>query len=131
MHARLAIAVLAAVGLVSGGTLGARNNRNLETANPVRPLPAPPLGLDNLDNLPSALAPERVRLWRWPFYDTRLSADGTVSCASSHVPDLAFSHGRRFPPGTGGQAGLRKTPFFINAAHALVPNRFGWDGRAA
>src|SRR3954470_19463089 len=131
MHARLAIAVLAAVGLVSGDTLGARNNRSLETANPVRPLPTPPLGLDNLDNQPSAVAPERVRLGRWLFYDTRLSADGTVSCATCHVPDLAFSNGTRFALGTGGHAALRKTPSFINAAHALVPNRFGWDGRAA
>ena len=90
---RLKIAVLAAVGLVSGDTLGARNNRNLETANPVRPLPTPPLGVDNLDNLRSALAPERVRLGRWLFYDTRLSADGTVSCATCHVPDRAFSNG--------------------------------------
>jgi len=131
MHGRLAIAVLAAAGLVTGATLGARNDRNLETANPVRPLPTPPLGLDNLDNLPSAPAPERVRLGRWLFYDTRLSADGTVSCATCHVPERAFSSGTRFARGTAGQAGLRKTPSFINAAHALVPNRFGWDGRAA
>jgi cytochrome c peroxidase len=27
--------------------------------------------------------------------------------------------------------GIRKTPSFINAAQAFVPNRFGWDGRAA
>ena len=127
MHARLAIAVLAAAGLVTGATLGARNDRNLETANPVRPLPTPPLGIDNLDNLPSAPAPERVRLGRWLFYDTRLSADGTVSCATCHVPDRAFSNGTRFARGTGGHAGLRKTPSFINAAHAFgaEPVRLG------
>src|SRR3954453_6862584 len=130
MHARLAIAVLAAVGLVSGDTLGARNNRSLETANPVRPLPTPPLGLDNLDNQPSAVAPERVRLGRWLFFDTRLSADGTVSCATCHVPGRAFSNGKRFASGGGGPAGVRKTPSFINAAHAFVRNRFGWDGHA-
>lgn len=131
MHARFAIAVLAAAGLVTGATLGARNDRNLETANPVLPLPTPPLGVDNLDSLSTAPEPERVRLGRWLFYDTRLSADGTVSCATCHVPDRAFSNGARFARGTGGHAALRKTPSFINAAHALVPNRFGWDGRAA
>src|SRR6476620_10505887 len=132
MHARFAIVLLAALGLVSGDVLTARNGRSsLEAANPVRPSPKPPLGIDCLDDLPSAPAPERVRLGRWLFYDTRLSADGTVSCATCHVPDRAFSNGTRFARGTGGHAGLRKTPSFINAAHALVPNRFGWDGRAA
>ena len=36
---------------------------------------------------------ERVRLGRWLFYDTRLSADGTVSCATCHLPARAFSNG--------------------------------------
>jgi cytochrome c peroxidase len=131
MHPRLAIAVLAAVGLVTGDTLGARKDLDLEAANPVRPLPTPPLGVDGLDDLPSPPAPERVRLGRWLFYDTRLSADGTVSCATCHVPDRAFSSGTRVALGTGGHALLRKPPSLINAAHAFVPNRFGWDGRAA
>ena len=75
--------------------VGVPNDRNLEAANPVRPLPAPPVGFNGLDDLPSPPVPERVRLGRWLFYDTRLSADGTVSCATCHVPDRAFSNGRR------------------------------------
>jgi cytochrome c peroxidase len=131
MHARLVIAVLAAVGLITADRLVARDDWNLEAANPVRPLPMPPAGVDSIEDLPSPPAPERVRLGRWLFYDTRLSADGTVSCATCHVPDRAFSNGTRFALGTGGHAGRRKTPSFINAAQAFVPNRFGWDGRAA
>jgi cytochrome c peroxidase len=130
MHARFAIVVLAAVGLVNGDALGARNDRNLETANPLRALPPSPLGLDSLDELPSPPAPERVRLGRWLFYDTRISADGTVSCATCHEPERAFSNATRFARGTGGHAGVRKTPSFINSAHAFRPSRFGWDGRA-
>src|SRR4051812_9124618 len=99
MHARLAIAVLATVGLVTGDTLSGRDAPKLEAANPVRPLPTPPLGIE-MDDLPGAPAPERVRLGRWLFYDTRLSADGTVSCATCHVPDRAFSNGTRFALGT-------------------------------
>ena len=79
MHARFTIGLLAALGLVSGAALTARNNRSLEAANPVRPSPRPPLGIDGLDELPSPPAPERVRLGRWLFYDTRLSGDGTVA----------------------------------------------------
>ena len=89
------------------------------------------LTVERLDQLSSPPAPERVRLGRCLFYDVRLSADGTVSCATCHVPDLAFSNRSRFAPGTGGQIGFRKTPSFINAAHAFVPNRFGWDGHAS
>jgi cytochrome c peroxidase len=131
MHARFAIALFAALGLGSGVARTARNYRDLEAVNPIRPLPTPPLGVDGLDDLPSRPAPERVRLGRWLFYDTRLSADGTVSCATCHVPARAFSNETRVATGAGGHTGVRKTPSFINAAQAFVPNRFGWDGRAA
>src|SRR4051812_5017938 len=130
MHARLAVAFLAALGLVNANAPTPSHNENLEADNPVRALPRPPLGVDGLDDLPSRPAPERVRLGRWLFYDTRLSADGTVSCATCHVPERAFSNGTRFGRGVGGHAGVRKTPSFINAARAFVPNRFGWDGHA-
>src|SRR3954468_13153438 len=121
MHARVAIAVLGAVGLVTGDALGARNHRNLEAANPVRPLPTPPLGVDSLDDLPRRPAPERVRLGRWLFYDTRLSVDGTVSCATCHAPDRAFSNGTRFALGTGGHVGFAKPPRFIHRAQRFWP----------
>src|SRR3954451_18277580 len=130
MHARLAIALLAALGLVNANALTGPNSGKLEADNPLRALSPPPLGIDRLEALPSPPAPARVRLGRWLFYDTRLSADGTVSCATCHVPERAFSNGTRFAIGVGGHAGVRKTPSFINAAQALVVNRFGWDGHA-
>ena len=131
MKVRVALALFAVVSLVSGFTGAPRNDPGLEAANPVRPLPAPPLGINRLDDSPNPPAPERVRLGRWLFYDTRLSADGTVSCATCHVPERAFSNGTRFARGMGGHAGRRKTPSFVNAAHTFVRNRFGWDGHAA
>src|SRR4051812_36174648 len=130
MHARLAIAVLAVLGLVTANASTAPHNGNLEVDNPVRALPPPPLGIDALDHLPRPPAPERVRLGRWLFFDTRLSADGTVSCATCHVPERAFSNGARFAKGVGGHAGIRKTPSFVNAALAFGPSPFGWDGHA-
>src|SRR5687768_17472989 len=63
-----------------------------ELENPVVPLPAGPLGTEiDLAALPDPPTPERVRLGRWLFYDTRLSADNTVACASCHRPQHAFS----------------------------------------
>lgn len=75
-------------------------------------------------------APARARLGRWLFYDTRLSADNTIACASCHRPEYAFSEPTPVSTGIHGQKGGRKAPSFINQAVTLSP-AFFWDGRAA
>lgn len=101
-----------------------------EAENAVRPVAPPPLGME--DFLASAAPPDpaRVRLGRWLFYDKRLSADGTVACATCHRPEHAFSEPTPVSTGIGGQRGRRKAPTFINQAVTLRPHFF-WDGRAA
>ncbi|MGE3579529.1 MAG: cytochrome-c peroxidase [Vicinamibacterales bacterium] len=90
-----------------------------------------PLGTDiRLSAVTPAPTPERVRLGRWLFYDKRLSKDGTISCASCHRPEHAFSEPTPHSTGINGQQGGRKSPTFLNAAVTLYPNFF-WDGRAA
>lgn len=102
-----------------------------EAANPVRPLPAPPLGItSSFDELETPPTPERVRLGRWLYYDTRLSSDDTVSCATCHKPENAFSEPTPVSTGVGGQKGTRKSPSFVNLAWTIYPHFF-WDGRAA
>jgi len=101
-----------------------------EAGNPVRPLPAAPLGSGADFSLVPWVTPEKVRLGRWLFYDARLSADGTISCATCHRPDLAFSEGEPVSTGIRGQKGTRKAPPILNAAFPLQPGWF-WDGRAA
>ena len=102
-----------------------------ESANPVRPLPKPPLGTDiEYAALKEPPTPERVRLGRWLFYDTRLSGDGSVSCATCHKPEHAFSERTPVSAGIRGQKGARKAPSFINQAVTLYPHFF-WDGRAS
>jgi len=72
----VSVAVFAVVAALAGG---AATKSAWDKANPVLPLPAPPLGIDStLDELPDPPTPERVRLGRWLFYDARLSADGTI-----------------------------------------------------
>jgi cytochrome c peroxidase len=84
-------------------------------------------------------APARVRLGRWLFYDVRLSSDKTVSCATCHRPEHAFSEPIALPAGVAGQRGRRKTPSLVNLAARTdlftPPDRdpgltFFWDGRA-
>ena len=101
-----------------------------EADNPIVPLPAGPLGTEiDLAALPDPPTPARVRLGRWLFYDARLSADGTVACATCHRPEHAFSEPTPVSAGIGGQKGTRKAPTFINQAVTLYPHFF-WDGRA-
>jgi cytochrome c peroxidase len=71
---------------------------------------------------------EKVELGRVLFFDKRLSADGTISCATCHLPQLAFTDGRQQSQGIGGLTGLRNAPTLINRAFA---NKQFWDGRAA
>src|SRR5690348_8568669 len=62
-----------------------------EVENPIRPPAAPPLGMEDYFDGVKPPSPARARLGRWLFYDTRLSADKTIACASCHKPEYAFS----------------------------------------
>jgi cytochrome c peroxidase len=109
----------------------AQNVPEWEIANPILPIPDSPLGIDmNLADLDQPPSPERVRLGRWLFYDERLSRDGTISCASCHRPENAFSEPTPVSTGINRQKGTRKAPTFINQAWTLYPHFF-WDGRAS
>lgn len=100
-----------------------------EAANPVRPLPPVPLGSPADFSLVPWVTPEKVRLGRWLFYDPRLSADGTVSCATCHRPEHAFSEPVPVSTGIHGARGRRKSPPIVNVAFPVYPVWF-WDGRA-
>jgi cytochrome c peroxidase len=72
--------------------------------------------------------PEKVALGKRLYYDTRLSGDGTLSCASCHdLYDKAGGDGRRTAQGIAGQVGGRNVPTVWNAAFQSV---LFWDGRA-
>jgi len=68
-----------------------------------------------------------VALGRELFFDKRLSADGTISCASCHEPERAFTDGKQFAEGIGGRRGARNSPTLLNAM--FNTGQF-WDGRA-
>lgn len=66
------------------------------------------------DNNP--MTEEKFQLGRHLFYDTRLSANGDVACASCHHQDKAFSDGRQFPLGTYGDQHPRNAQSLGNTA---------------
>jgi len=101
--------------------------------NPVNPLPAVPLGVTaefaSLEAAGLKMTPEKVRLGRLLFFDRRLSRDQTVSCATCHRPQFAFSEPTAHSTGVDGKVGTRKAPTVVNTAFPIYPVFF-WDGRA-
>jgi len=70
----------------------------------------------------------KIELGRALYFDPRLSADGTISCATCHDPSKGFSDGRATSAGIRGQTGGRSAPTVINRLFSA--DQF-WDGRAA
>jgi cytochrome c peroxidase len=76
------------------------------------------------DNPPT---PEKIALGKQLYFDPRLSADDTISCASCHDPKKGWSNAEQFATGVGGKKGGRNAPSVINSAYYTF--QF-WDGRA-
>ncbi len=82
--------------------------------------PATELGVDKL------LA-DRVALGRRLFFDPVLSRDGSLACASCHLPSHGFADPRPLSIGINQARGLRNAPSLFNVA---MGRSFFWDGRA-
>ena len=73
--------------------------------------------------------PDKVALGKRLFFDTSLSRDGTLSCASCHnVLQGAGEDARSTAKGVDGQIGGRNVPTVWNSAFQAA---LFWDGRAA
>ena len=86
--------------------------------------PWPPPPVQDAGNALSG-RPEAIVLGQLLFFDPRLSPSGRISCASCHVPALAFADGRARSVGL--QAVERNAPSLWNAVHERWQ---GWDGAA-
>jgi cytochrome c peroxidase len=86
-----------------------------------RTFPIPDLPRDN------PLIVERVSLGEKLFNDKRLSRDGTISCASCHHADAAFTDRLPVSRGIEGRSGDRNAMPLFNLAWK---REFFWDGRA-
>ena len=83
--------------------------------------PIPDLPHDN------PLTVERVELGKKLFFEKRVSINDAQSCADCHLPEKAFSDGRRTARGAEGDLGPRNTMPLFNLAWK---KEFFWDGRA-
>jgi cytochrome c peroxidase len=62
------------------------------------------------------IPPERVELGRMLFFEPRVSADGTVSCARCHLPQLYATDGLAKARGAHDKLNPRNAPTVLNAA---------------
>jgi cytochrome c peroxidase len=92
------------------------------------------LGPEKLGNLPPPPIPPgnpqtslKIQLGKQLYFDTRLSKDNTISCATCHSPTMGWSDAGPTSAGINGQLGGRRAPPVSNAAY--LPLQF-WDGRA-
>ena len=72
--------------------------------------------------------PEKIALGQTLFFDRRLSGDGTMSCATCHIPELAFSDGQDISMSYPTTRNWRNSPTLMNVA---FQKQLFSDGRAA
>ena len=90
---------------------------------PLVPLPRmAPAPQDN------ATSENRVELGRQLFFDSRLSGENRMSCATCHVPSKGFTDGLPRAKGAGGKELSRNTPTVLNVGFF---SGLLWDGGAA
>ena len=73
----------------------------------------------------------KIELGRQLFFDKRLSADNTISCASCHEPEKGYTVDIPFAVGINGQRGRRNPPTLLNRVMlSLGHDQQFWDGRS-
>jgi len=126
MHAERAVLVLSLTVLVTSAAAAAWSDRwtpgELAELRSLWLHELPPLPPDPTNRI--ADDPTAVTLGHRLFFDTRMSANGRVSCATCHLPELEFQDGT--PLATGVGTTDRRTMPIQGTAHAPF---LLWDGR--
>ena len=90
-----------------------------------------PTSINGTDNTPATnpITNDGATLGRVLFYDKKLSANGTIACASCHKQDKGFSDDATLSPGFNGGSTGRHSMTLINTRF-YQRGRFFWDERA-
>lgn len=128
-HLKIHIAVLIGLAVFSFTQCKPDDKGNTQPTSFGTPQPiTPPAGFPAM-NIPAdnPQTMEGVELGRHLFYDKKLSADLTLSCASCHDQFRAFSDVDQFSTGVDGKVGRRQAMALFNL---VFQEEFFWDGRA-
>jgi cytochrome c peroxidase len=103
-----------------GALAFAEQEKRLDRLLGERDVAKPPPGIDpviwaTLVPEDNEMTAERVALGRKLYFDTRLSKDGTVACATCHDVSRGFTDQRNVSEGIGDQLGRRNAPTVLNA----------------
>jgi cytochrome c peroxidase len=116
-HSRITIVPVA---ILASAISMASQSSHAPRANPALPPVTIPAG--------NPQTKEKVELGRRLYFDPRLSADNTISCATCHVPETGWANHDRVDTGIGDRMGTRNSGTVLDAAYMTF--QF-WDGRAA
>ena len=112
MHARFSTLLIATV---FAAPLAAEPLRPTQLA----PLGPPPIPADNPQT------PEKIELGRLLFFDSRISGDGSISCASCHIPEAGWSFRDSVSLGYPSTVHWRNSQTIVNAAYY---SELFWEG---
>jgi len=73
------------------------------------------------------MTPEKIALGEQLFFDTALSADNSMSCATCHDPERGWSNGEDIAEGASGVRGKRNVQSILNVG--FYEKHLFWDGR--
>lgn len=127
------ILILVVFALATIGVTWTHNHTDAATGTQSQKLPvAIPKGIpvdlfESLIPKDNPLTPEKIALGEKLFFDKRLSADRTVSCATCHDPAMGFADGNMVGIGIELKKGARNSPTILNA---MFNEAQFWDGRA-
>ena len=100
--------------------------KNLRVLEPVLPLGLSQ-GAGQITGIDAnPLTRAKIELGRQLYFDPRLSADSTVSCASCHDPATGYTAHTKTGVGIRGQMGGRNSPVSFNR---ILSGKQFWDGR--
>jgi cytochrome c peroxidase len=100
-----------------------------EEAAPLTPFPSLMEVPEGFPDIPypedNAFTEARWQLGKQLFFDPIMSVDASISCASCHQPELAFSDDEAFSPGVAQRPGTRNSPSLANVAYHPYYTREG------
>ncbi len=108
--------------IISSGVLltcGKKNSLVSEARNYFQVLPGKMISGDNL------ITPEKTKLGKMLFYDTRLSIDGTTSCFKCHWMNLYGTDGLKKSIGNNYRLNPRNAPTVLNSALQISQHWIG------
>ncbi|MFM7590355.1 MAG: cytochrome c peroxidase, partial [Isosphaeraceae bacterium] len=87
----------------------------------------PPLTPNAVVPASNPMTAGRIELGKQLYFDPRVSANGTVSCATCHNPAKGWTDNQPLTIGIGGAVNGRNSPTVLNTVYS---KQMFWDGRA-